>query len=77
MSLSTFVQVHTIISLIAIVAGIIVMFGMLSSKRPGGLTAIFLAATILTSADRVSDPALVSDKLLPSHIIGVSRWCCF
>ena len=47
MSLSTFVQVHTIISLIAIVAGIIVMFGMLSSKRPGGLTAIFLLLTIL------------------------------
>ena len=70
MSLSTFVQVHTIISLIAIVAGIIVMFGMLSSKRPGGLTAIFLLLTILTSATGFLIPLLVSDKLLPSHIIG-------
>jgi hypothetical protein len=70
MSLSTFVQVHTIISLIAIVAGIIVMFGMLSSKRPGGLTAIFLLLTILTSATGFLIPPLVSDKLLPSHIIG-------
>jgi hypothetical protein len=69
-SLSTFVQVHTIISLIAIVAGIIVMFGMLSSKRPGGLTAIFLLLTILTSATGFLIPPLVSDKLLPSHIIG-------
>jgi len=70
MSLSTFVQVHTIISLIAIVAGVIVMFGMLSSKRPGGLTAIFLLLTILTSATGFLIPPLVSDKLLPSHIIG-------
>ena len=70
MSLSTFVQVHTIISLIAIVAGVIVMFGMLSSKRPGGLTAIFLLLTILTSATGFLIPLLVSDKLLPSHIIG-------
>jgi hypothetical protein len=70
MSLSTFVQIHTIISVIAIVAGIIVMFGMLSSKRPGGLTAIFLLLTILTSATGFLIPPLVSDKLLPSHIIG-------
>jgi hypothetical protein len=70
MSLSTFVQVHTIISLIAIVAGFIVMFGMLSSKRPGGLAAIFLLLTILTSATGFLIPPLVSDKLLPSHIIG-------
>ena len=70
MSLSTFVQVHTIISLIAIVAGIIVMFGMLKSTRPGGLTAIFLLLTILTSATGFLIPPLVSDKLLPSHIIG-------
>ena len=32
MSLSTFTMVHVIISLIAIVAGIIVMFGMLGSS---------------------------------------------
>jgi len=70
MSLSTFVLVHVIISLIAIVAGLIVMFGMLSSKRPGGLTAIFLLLTILTSATGFLIPPLVSDKLLPSHIIG-------
>jgi hypothetical protein len=70
MSLSTFVQVHTIISIIAIVAGIIVMFGMLGSKRPGGLTAIFLLLTILTSATGFLIPPLLSDKPLPSHIIG-------
>jgi hypothetical protein len=70
MSLSTFTTVHVIISLIGIVAGIIVMFGMLGSNRMPGLTAIFLLFTILTSATGFLIPPLVSDKLLPSHIIG-------
>ena len=50
MSMATFVTVHVIISLIAIVAGLVVMFGMLGSNRMPGLTAIFLLFTILTSA---------------------------
>ena len=70
MSLSTFITVHVIISLIGIVAGIIVMFGMLGSNRMPGLTAIFLLFTILTSVTGFLIPPLVSDKLLPSHIIG-------
>jgi hypothetical protein len=70
MSLSTFVTLHVIISLIGIVAGIIVMFGMLGSNRMPGLTAIFLLFTILTSATGFLIPPLVSEKLLPSHIIG-------
>src|SRR5882757_11528974 len=50
MSTATFVLVHVVISLIGIVAGLVVMFGMLGSKRQPGLTAIFLLTTILTSA---------------------------
>ena len=48
---------HVVISLIAIVAGIIVMFGMLGSNRMPGLTAIFLLITILTSATGLRDSA--------------------
>jgi hypothetical protein len=70
MSLSTFVLVHVIISLVGIGAGFIVMFGMLGSNRMPGWTAIFLLLTILTSATGFLIPPLVSDKLLPSHIIG-------
>jgi hypothetical protein len=70
MSVATFVQVHVAISLIGIVAGLIVMFGMLGSKRRPGWTAIFLLTTILTSATGFLIPPLVSDKLLPSHMIG-------
>jgi hypothetical protein len=70
MSLSTFVLVHVIISLVGIVAGFVVMFGMLGSNRMPGWTAVFLLLTILTSATGFLIPPLVSDKLLPSHIIG-------
>ncbi len=68
MSLSVFTTVHVIISLIAIVSGIIVMFGLLGSRPMPGLTAIFLLLTILTSATGFLFPF---EKLLPSHIIGI------
>jgi hypothetical protein len=68
MSLSTFTTVHVIISLIAIVSGIIVMFGLLGSNRMPGMTAIFLLFTILTSVTGFLFPF---EKLLPSHMIGI------
>jgi len=71
MSLATFVLVHVVISLIGIVAGIIVMFGMLGSKRMPGLTAIFLLFTILTSATGFLIPPLLFEKTLPSHMVGL------
>ena len=71
MSTATFVLVHVVISLIAIVAGVVVMFAMLGSQRWPGLTAIFLLLTILTSATGFLIPPLMSEKLLPSHMIGL------
>ncbi|MEA2913888.1 MAG: hypothetical protein QOJ15_5969 [Bradyrhizobium sp.] len=71
MSLSTFTTVHVIISLIGIASGIIVMFGLLGSRRMPGMTAIFLLFTILTSATGFLIPPLLSEKLLPSHMIGI------
>ncbi|SIN89521.1 hypothetical protein [Bradyrhizobium sp. Ash2021] len=68
MSLATFTLVHVIISLIGIVAGLVVMFGMLASDRKPGLTAIFLLFTILTSATGFLFPFT---QLLPSHMIGI------
>src|ERR1022692_106625 len=68
MGLSTLTTVHVVISLIGIVSGIIVMFGLLGSNRMPGLTAIFLLFTILTSATGFLFPF---EKLLPSHMIGI------
>ena len=45
MSLSTFVLVHVIISVIAIGAGFVVMAGMLGSRLMPGWTAVFLLLT--------------------------------
>ena len=68
MSLSTFTTVHVIISLIAIVSGLIVMVGLLGSNRMPGTTAIFLLFTILTSATGFLFPFT---ELLPSHMVGI------
>ena len=68
LSLATFTLLHVVISLIAIVAGLIMMFGMLGSRPMPGLTAIFLIFTILTSVTGFGFPF---EKLLPSHIIGI------
>ncbi len=68
MSLSAFTALHVIISLIAIVAGLAVMFGMLGSRQMPALTAIFLLFTILTSATGFLFPFT---QLLPSHIIAI------
>jgi hypothetical protein len=50
MSVSTFTLAHVVLSLIGIVCGILVVIGMLSAKCLPGLTAVFLATTVLTSA---------------------------
>lgn len=68
MSLATFTLLHVIISLIAIVTGLIVLFGLLKSSSMPGLTGIFLLTTILTSVTGFLFPF---EKLLPSHMIGI------
>jgi hypothetical protein len=68
MSLATFTLLHVAISLIAIVAGIIVMIGMLGAHTMPGLTALFLLFTILTSATGFLFPVA---QLMPSHVIGI------
>jgi hypothetical protein len=68
LSLPAFTMLHVIISLIAIVTGLVVMFGLLGSKRLPGLTAIFLLFTILTSVTGFLFPF---KELLPSHMVGI------
>jgi len=59
--------IHVAISLLAILSGVAVLFGLLGSKRTDGWTAFFLATTVLTSVTGYFFPF---HKLLPSHIIG-------
>ena len=68
MSLPTFTVVHVVISLIGIVSGFFVLFGLFGSNRMPGMTALFLLTTILTSLTGFLFPF---EKLLPSHILGI------
>jgi hypothetical protein len=68
MSTSTFTLVHVVLSLVGIFAGLVVLFGMFSSKRLEGWTAVFLATTVLTSLTGFFFPR---DHVLPSHIVGL------
>jgi hypothetical protein len=68
LSLSAFTTLHVIISLIAIVVGLIVMFGMLGPYHPGGLTGIFLLFTILTSVTGFMFPF---NGVTPGILIGI------
>jgi len=68
LSLSAFTALHVVVSLIAIAAGLIVMFGMLGSHGMPTLTGLFLLFTILTSVTGLMFPF---QKLLPSHILSI------
>jgi hypothetical protein len=67
MSLATLTIVHTAISLIGIVSGFVVVYGMFGGKTVNKWTALFLLTTVLTSATGYLFPF---EHLLPSHIVG-------
>src|SRR6185503_16869847 len=48
-NLKTFTDVHVAISLVAILSGLVVLFGLLTGRRLDHWTSFFLATTVLTS----------------------------
>ncbi len=68
MSLSTFTAVHVVISLVGIVSGLVVLFGLFTAKPLNGWTALFLLTTGLTSVTGFGFPF---EHLLPSHKVGI------
>lgn len=64
----TFTNVHVAVSLIGIVTGILVLFGLLANNRMNFWTAVFLLTTIATSVSGFGFPF---SQLLPSHIVGI------
>jgi hypothetical protein len=63
-----FTLIHTLISLVAIVAGLVVVGGLMAGARLDGWTGLFLATTALTSITGFGFPFT---SLLPSHYIGI------
>jgi hypothetical protein len=68
MSLATYTVIHVIISLVGIGSGLIVLFGMFSSKRLDGLTELFLVTTVLTSVTGFFFPFV---HVTPGIILGI------
>src|SRR4249919_908829 len=68
LSIESFTILHVAISLIGIVSGLIVLFGMLRARRLPGWTALFLATTVLTSVTGFMFPI---NGLTPAIVVGV------
>jgi hypothetical protein len=68
MSLATFTLVHVLISLVGILSGLVVVFGLIGGKRFDGWTVLFLTTTVLTSVTGFGFPF---EHLLPSHKVGI------
>ena len=60
--------VHIVLSLVGIVFGFVVMFGLLAAKRLDRWTALFLASTVATSVTGFAVPFV---HLLLSHFLGI------
>src|SRR6266699_5104592 len=68
MTTLAFTLVHVMISLVGLVSGFVVVFGLLAGKRLDRWTALFLASTVLTSVTGFGFPF---DHLLPSHKVAI------
>ena len=68
MDITTLTLVHTVISIVAIAAGLVVVGGLIAGMRIDGWTGIFLATTALTSITGFFFPF---SRLLASHQVGI------
>lgn len=67
LSTSAFTEVHVVMSLLALFSGLLVVVGMLRSRRFEGWTIIFLLSSVLTSSTGLLFP---SAGFGPSHVIA-------
>ena len=65
--MTTFTFVHVVISLVAMVAGAVVVYGLLTSKRLDGWTMLYLVTIVATS---VTGFGFSADRVLPSHVVA-------
>ncbi len=68
MSTAAFTQLHVLISLVALLAGAVVLAGLCAAKRLPGWTALFLVTTVATSATGFLFHSLAFG---PPHVVGV------
>jgi hypothetical protein len=66
-TLAAYTLVHVALSLVGIVSGLVVLYGLLTNNGMPSLTKWFLSTTIATSLTGYGFPV---EHLLPSHIVG-------
>jgi hypothetical protein len=69
MELSALAWIHTVLSVVALVSGVIVASGLLASRMPGWWTVLFFVTAIATSATGF---ALPSAGFQASHGVGIA-----
>ena len=67
LDLTTFTGIHTVLSLVALVAGVVVVIGLLGARTLPLMTALFLVTAVATSVTGFGFPF---STLLPSHYVG-------
>ncbi len=65
--LPTFTLIHVVLSLVGIIAGLVVVGGLIAGMRFDGWTGVYLVTTVLTNVTGFGFPFA---GLLPSHIVG-------
>jgi hypothetical protein len=65
--LPTFTLVHVVISVLGVIAGLVVVGGMIAGARMEAWTAVFLGATVLTSVTGFMFPFTA---VTPAHAVG-------
>jgi len=65
--LPMFTLIHVVISVLGIIAGLVVVGGLMAGARLDGWTALFLVTTILTSVTGFGFPFT---KVAPPHVVG-------
>src|ERR1035438_5602368 len=68
MILTAFTLFHVVLSVVGIASGFVVVYGLLTSKRLDGWTALFLTTTAATSVTGFMFPV---HHFLPSHGVGI------
>jgi hypothetical protein len=68
MILKIYTAFHVVISLLGILAGFVVMVGMVTANPLDGWTEVFLITTIATSVTGFFFPV---QRLMPAHVVGV------
>ena len=67
-NLSAFTKLHVVISLIGILSGLVVMFGLLAGQKLNRWTALFLISTVATSVTGFFFPF---HRVTPAIVVGI------